>query len=552
MEFMRRKIKREKESFHPCARRITKEGKASLRNRIEQMNLFNSNLPQNKFKNYTCFYCMQEGHIKNSCPTKRRDEFLYAKAGTISFRHGDEATRARIRKNKETVMCFKCRGLGHFADACSQKNAKIMQKQEKEEIAATPPLPEPKVSLKYPEFVHFKTIGILDGTDKGTWDDFWYLSNTSNKHMTANLDFFLNIKEEFLVEKLEKPKKFLFSYGIGEVMIKYGEGTYEIPGVYYTPEVTLNILSKELLRKQGFEIIWSGDRCSLVYMFKDKQGRNINIDKLREQHNTYLEDYFDMIDMSASIQREIEQPYEKEDIKTEIENFQDCVTFLDLIKEGRALNDKWETHRDRFNRITTWFFNHFLMKPLPGSLPPIIKGVTIHLFDLYALMECMGGYKSVQFEGDFEGLAEIFGLERSDGMDIKQCYLDYLEPLVSNYKAARPSIPTGGYGEEGIRRFDGYHGVGNMDGSLAAKEKVGVKHFGITLKEEKEGKNKGIAQRDDEYMARIKCYICERTGHFDSKCTMEDEIPTDEASTSRQQGEEDTQSFSSDGFHVIV
>ncbi|GKB37168.1 ARID DNA-binding domain-containing protein [Tanacetum coccineum] len=272
-----------------------------------------------------------------------------------------------------------------FADACSQKNAKIMQKQEKEEIAATPPLPEPKVSLKYPEFVHFKTIGILDGTDKGTWDDFWIS------------------REEY------------------------------------------------------------------------------NIDKLREQHNTYLEDYFDMIDMSASIQREIEQPYEKEDIKTEIENFQDCVTFLDLIKEGRALNDKWETHRDRFNRITT----------------------------------------CVQFEGDFEGLAEIFGLERSDGMDIKQCYLDYLEPLVSNYKAARPSIPTGGYGEEGIRRFDGYHGVGNMDGSLAAKEKVGVKHFGITLKEEKEGKNKGIAQRDDEYMARIKCYICERTGHFDSKCTME-------------------------------
>nr|GEU97087.1 protein kinase, ATP binding site-containing protein [Tanacetum cinerariifolium] len=325
--------------------------------------------------------------------------------------------------------------------ACSQKDAKTMQKQEREEIAATPPLPEPKVSVKYPEFIHFKTTGIIDGTDTGTWDDFWYVSATTNKHMTANLDFLLNLKEDFVVETLEKQKRILFTYGIGEVLIKNGIGTYMIPGVHYAPEVTLNILSIELLRQQGFEIIWNGDRCMLVYMFKDKQGKNINIDKLREQHNTYLENYFDTLDRSANIQREIERPCEKEDSETEIGNFQECVAFLDLIKEGRALSSKWEIHRERFNRIITWFFNHFLMKPLPGSLPPIIKGVTIHLFDLHELMECMGGYKSVQFEGDFEGLAEILGLKRSDGMDIRRCYLDYLEPLVSNYKAARSSNP---------------------------------------------------------------------------------------------------------------
>ncbi|GKG32092.1 hypothetical protein Tco_0427042, partial [Tanacetum coccineum] len=81
-------------------------------------------------------------------------------------------------------------------------------------------------------------------------------------------------------------------------------------------------------------------------------------------------------------------------------------------------------------------------------------------------------------------------LERSDGMDIRRCYLDYLEPLISNYKAARSSNPTGGYGDEGIRRFDGYHGDGNKDGSMAAKEKGRVEHFGITLKEEEEGKHK--------------------------------------------------------------
>ncbi|GJV96185.1 hypothetical protein Tco_1547762 [Tanacetum coccineum] len=59
----------------------------------------------------------------------------------------------------------------------------------------------------------------------------------------------------------------------------------------------------------------------------------------------------------------------------------------------------------------------------------------------------------------------------------------------SNLELARSSRnPIGGY--EGIRRFEDYHGDGNMDGSLAAKEKGRVEHFGITLKEEEEGKHK--------------------------------------------------------------
>ncbi|GJV96375.1 leucine-rich repeat protein [Tanacetum coccineum] len=54
-------------------------------------------------------------------------------------------------------------------------------------------------------------------------------------------------------------------------------------------------------------------------------------------------------------------------------------------------------------------------------------------------------------------LKEILGLMRSDGIEIQRCYLDYLEALVSHYKAARSSRnPTGGY--EGIRRFEDYHG----------------------------------------------------------------------------------------------
>nr|GFD46146.1 hypothetical protein [Tanacetum cinerariifolium] len=77
----------------------------------------------------------------------------------------------------------------------------------------------------------------------------------------------------------------------------------------------------------------------------------------------------------------------------------------------------------------------------------------------------------------------------------------------------------GGYGDEGIRRFDGYYGDGNKDGSTAMKEKGIVKHFGITLEEEEGNK---------------------------------DQRPMDGASTSRQQGEKDTHSSSGDDFTIIV
>ncbi|GJU55814.1 ARID DNA-binding domain-containing protein [Tanacetum coccineum] len=401
MEFVRRKIERKREGFAPCARRITKECKSKPRNK-----------------------------------------------------------RARIRKNKESVKCFKCQGSGHFANTCPQDDTKTTQKQERRHACHTPNenvLPRTKSKrFKYPPDLFLYNEGIIDGTDKGSWDDFWYISNASNKHMTANLKFFSNLKEEFLVEKLEKQGKFLFTYGIGEVLIENEEGTYMIPGVHYAPEVTLNILSIGLLRQQGFEISSNGDRCTLAYMFKDKRGKDINLDRMREQHNNYLEDYFDVLDRSANIERRIEAAYERR-------------------MPSRDCN-----------------------------------------------FQLMGGNISVQFECDFEGLWRTRIREIQWEWNIrKDALLDNLEPLVSNYKAARSSNPTGGYGDEGIRRFDGYHGDGNKDGSTAVKEKGIVKHFGITLEEE-EGKYDTTAQQDEEDMARIKCYICQRMGHFDVECPIKD------------------------------
>nr|GFA84198.1 hypothetical protein [Tanacetum cinerariifolium] len=39
-----------------------------------------------------------------------------------------------------------------------------------------------------------------------------------------------------------------------------------------------------------------GDRCTLEYMFKNQQGQNIDLDKMRQRHNDYLDDYFESLD----------------------------------------------------------------------------------------------------------------------------------------------------------------------------------------------------------------------------------------------------------------
>ncbi|GKC28209.1 ARID DNA-binding domain-containing protein [Tanacetum coccineum] len=139
------------------------------------------------------------------------------------------------------------------------------------------------------------------------------------------------------------------------------------------------------------------------------------------------------------------------------------------------------THIDRFLK---WFYSYYLKRPLPGAIPPIIQGVPIHLFDLYKLMDCMGGYLSVQLGQEFGALAKILGLTRSEGEDIRKCYMTYLEAFVSYYKTARaPKNPM--IGEEDLESLEEYQWNLGKEGASYAMEKgkERLEHFGIELEE---------------------------------------------------------------------
>ncbi|GJV49020.1 ARID DNA-binding domain-containing protein [Tanacetum coccineum] len=256
--------------------------------------------------------------------------------------------------------------------------------------------------------------GILKGTDQGSWDDFWYLSKSSDKHICSNLNMFCNVKEKFLVNNLEDQKKFLFTYGMGEVIIKPVFQAYLIPGVFFALEVSLNILSIDLLNQQGFEVVSDGDRYGLEYMFKESTGNIIDLNKLRQMQNSFIENYFEGLNQNQDTKKDEMARYEKDVNPSEVHTFEEFVGFLNLIKNDDVVSKGWDLYRDRFVKVLKWFYSHYLQRRLPGPIPPIIHGIPIHLFDLYKLIECMGGYLSVHFGQEFGALAEILGLTRSD------------------------------------------------------------------------------------------------------------------------------------------
>nr|GEY25087.1 ARID DNA-binding domain-containing protein [Tanacetum cinerariifolium] len=277
--------------------------------------------------------------------------------------------------------------------------------------------------------------GRIMGTDNGTWDDFW-----------RGFDH------------------------------EWKQGLLDSRGAHYAPEVTLNILSINQL----------------------KQLRNLDVDKIRQRHNDYLDDYCESLDKERT-DKEGEEPRIVENTDTsELHTFQEYVAFLNLIKDDDETSKEWDTYRNRFDKVLKWFYNHYLKRPLPGTIPPIIQGVPIHLFDLYKLINCMGGYLSVQFGQEFGGAS--FAVE---------------------------------------------------------KGKERLEHFGIKLEEEEDCKQQQPAYQKKEE-TQIKCYKCQDLGHYVFKCPNKNEkyqnrfTSYKRAPTSKPTNNKDTQSTSSDDFTVIT
>ncbi|GJT18260.1 ARID DNA-binding domain-containing protein [Tanacetum coccineum] len=164
----------------------------------------------------------------------------------------------------------------------------------------------------------------------------------------------------------------------------------------------------DLLEKQGFEITYKNNRCSLGYMFNNT--KNQKLDEMRTKHNKYLEDYFESLAKKDTSSEEDLIQIKGRTYSTKVGTFNEYVAFLNLIKQDEVVSQEWDRFRNKFDKVVKWFYNHYLEKSLPGPIPPIINGMKIHLFDLYKLVEGLGGYLSVYFGQEFGIIGEILGL----------------------------------------------------------------------------------------------------------------------------------------------
>nr|GEU37788.1 ARID DNA-binding domain-containing protein [Tanacetum cinerariifolium] len=117
VEFLQRQIRREKENrLGRCVRQITEDCKNMLKKKIKEIEVYNSSISKDKFKQYNCFYCNQKGHVAKACPIKAKDEVSYLQGKTVGYEKGsrdvNNLTQAKINKNKTWSCISNARGKG--------------------------------------------------------------------------------------------------------------------------------------------------------------------------------------------------------------------------------------------------------------------------------------------------------------------------------------------------------------------------------------------------------------------------------------------------------
>ncbi|GJY30135.1 hypothetical protein Tco_0413630 [Tanacetum coccineum] len=254
--------------------------------------------------------------------------------------------RTATRKKKR-ARCFICKERGHVLWKCHNKKNKNRGETWK---------PSFDKRLNYPERVHVKTDYMVEGSDKQNWDKIWYVGSAYKNHMSPTKSLFKRLKDNFKMLDIEEDeRKFIFSYGVGEASVETKDGALVIPNVYYTPEITMNVLNVEQLENQGYVVTYERNKCGIRYMFDegkgmiDAQGDNVmvyeNSASMIESHNKFLDEYFESIDPKdeCSLIKGMEDlKMEKEDVHDYIDD-EYLSIFLDDLGGYMmfSLDNKW-------------------------------------------------------------------------------------------------------------------------------------------------------------------------------------------------------------------
>ncbi|GKD73585.1 ARID DNA-binding domain-containing protein [Tanacetum coccineum] len=297
---------------------------------------------------------------------KEIEAFNASKESAKAREHGEGSGSTQKEKR---ARCYICKVRGHVFWKCPNKQKKAMFKKQKGIVKPT--FKKVAEKIKYPEKVHVITDYMIEGTDDANWNETWYVSSAYKQHMCPTRSLFKKLKYKFrMIGKEETEKKFIFSYGIGEVTVEAKEGNLMIPHVHYTPETTLNILSIDQLEEQGYIVKYNNNRCSLHYMFNETRSEKAQEVSNNEkdgsgsviaEHNKFLDEYFESIDQKeeVSLVKGLEElKWDRDDVHDyvdeeyiswngslyaiKVNSFSRFLSFMDLMKKDSMVYKHWD------------------------------------------------------------------------------------------------------------------------------------------------------------------------------------------------------------------
>lgn len=365
-------------------------------------------------------------------------------------------TEMKAKKNKKP-RCFICRERGHAYWSCEQRKKLAAIEVQQETSIDRQMLDE---ETKFPEKINMEVDYMIQGSDDKTWNEVWFVSSAYKHHLCPSRIQFKRIDYKFkMIFREEKEKKFVFSYGLGDAVVNTKDGDILVQDVQYTPEVSINILSYDLLEEQGYKVRIENNMCILESMFdenkmeteeKQETDKGQKWSPIRE-HNSYLDNYFETLDPKdeCSLVKGIEElNWNKEDTQDYVDNdyiswngtlyalkvnsFNRFLSFMNLLKKNSLVYNNWEVFSGKFVELIKWFYLVHLNYDEIDMIPPIIEGKEIDLLSLHKIVDGFGGYVEVTLSDKWRGIACILDLPVENGEAIKACYRKFID-LVSVY-----------------------------------------------------------------------------------------------------------------------
>nr|GEY93044.1 putative ARID DNA-binding domain-containing protein [Tanacetum cinerariifolium] len=244
---------------------------------------------------------------------------------------------------------------------------------------------------------------------------------------------------------------FLFTHGVGVVLIGTNKATYEIRSVSFVSEIGINVLSLHQLACQGFEVQVSGTTCVIRRMFDEaneemttKEEVEIPLKSSKGKRLNNDEGNSECI-MWAGLDIDSEQDTNSRNKDTRqltVNSFEGFIRFIKLANSNKVVLKHREIFRECFESMLKWFHNTYIEGDVTKLMPPTIGGYEICLFDLSKLVKCFGGYERLNYKKKWDEVSFGLGFSRLYGLMFKEIYVLYLLIPETYFEVAKVGVTS--------------------------------------------------------------------------------------------------------------